>query len=302
MRASNIRYNNMVKKSAHPDIQLFEYLKGAAKAETAKAVEEHLSLCEDCASLAFLVGTLKEAASSEPTPESSSRPPQQTSHVSRAHPDTNELASFFYANSLPADRSGVATHVALCRSCTEAIAQYARAEHIASEYQPDKAVSEQMPAKAWEMIRDWEDSSFAQLKPASDVLSQDLLLRLASILNERSQELPEPGQTVLPAHKVHRTEGAQRVPALVVSRSGEVRSVEFFERVVDPTGATVLRHSEGSLRFDNRLVHALLDFGEKEPLVITELVKSDTVRLEPASREEEKLRRVDCLIVEDTKD
>lgn len=292
----------MVKKSAHPDIELFDYLNGAAEAETAKAIEEHLSLCQECTSLATLIRKLKEAAGSEPTGGSSSLDTQPAPHVSREHPDTNELASFFYASSRPADSSRVASHVALCSSCTEAIAQYARADHIASEYEPAKALPEEAPAKAWELIRDWENTSFAQLKPASDVLSQDLLSRLAGILNEQSQGWSEPGQTVSRSHDFHRAEDAERVPALLVSESGEVQSVEFFERVADPTGATVLRHSEGSLRFDNRLVHALLDFGEKEPLVISELVKSDTLRLEPASREEEKLRRVDCLIVEDTND
>lgn len=286
----------MVKKSAHPDIQLFDYLNGAAEAKAAQAIEEHLSHCEDCASLAALVCKLKETAASEPTPEGSSGASQPASHVSREHPDTNELASFFYANSRPADSSRVAMHVALCSSCTEAIAQYARAEHIASKYKPEKALTEEMPAKAWEMIRDWEDSSFAQLKPASEVLGKELLSQLFSLFDARTHEVSER------THEVSRSQDASRIPVLVVSRSGEVRGVEFFERMVDSTGAKVLKHAEGSQRFDNRLVHALLDYGEKEPVLISELIRSDTLRLEHTPREEDKLRRVDYFIIEESRD
>lgn len=284
----------MIKKAAHPGFQLFEYLNGALDERAAQVIEAHLSVCDDCASVARLVRALRESAL-EPNREGQSQ-------TSGEHPDLSELASFFYAKSRSAGSSNMAAHVALCSSCGEAIAQYARGEHAAAEYNPASVAAVQVPAKAWEMIRDWEDSSFAKVKPASEAISQDLLTRLARILNERSQESPEMGQAVSRSQNVHRTEDAERVPVLVVSRSGQVRSVEFFERVVDPTGARVLRHSEGSLRFDNRLVHALLDFGEKEPLVISELIESDTLRLEPAPREEEKLRRVDYFIIEESRD
>src|SRR5882762_258555 len=229
----------MVKKSAHPDIQLFDYLNGAAEAEAAKAIEEHLSVCEDCTSLAALVCKLKESASSEPTHENSSRASQPASRVSREHPDTNELASFFYSSSRPAHGSRVAMHVALCSSCTEAIAQYARTEHIASKYEPEKALMEEMPAKAWEMIRDWEDSSFAQLKPPGEVLGKELLSRLFSLFDARTPKVSER------THEVSRSQDAGRIPVLVVSRSGEVRGVEYFEGIVDSTGVKVLKHAEG---------------------------------------------------------
>jgi putative zinc finger protein len=293
---ASIRENEMVKKSAHPDIQLFDYLNGAAETETVKAIEEHLSMCEDCTSLAALVGKLKQAASSEPTPESSSRASHPVSHVSAEHPDTNELASFFYAKSRSAGSPRVAIHVALCNSCTEAIAQYARAEHIASEYKPAKAAPGEMPAKAWEMIGDWEDSSFAQLKPAREVLGEELLSRLFSLFDARTPQVSER------THEVSRSQDAGRIPVLVVTRSGEVRGVEFFEGMVDSAGVKVLKHAEGSQRFDNRLVHALLDYGEKEPVLISELIRSDTLRLEHAPREEDKLLRVGYFIIEESRD
>lgn len=265
---------------------MFEYLNGALDEKAAQVIEAHLSVCDDCASVARLVRALKESAL-EPNREGQSQ-------TSVEHPDLGDLASFFYAKSLRAESSNVAAHVALCSSCGEAIAQYARAEHAAAEYKAVKETAGEVPAKAWEMIRDWEDSSFAKLKPASEVMGQELLDRLTHLLNKRDANELGSGAS--------RLESAERVPVLIVTSSGEVCGVEFFEREVDSTGASVLKHSEGSARFDNRLVHALLDFGEKEPLVISELIKSDTLRLEPASREEEKLRRVDYLIVEDNKD
>jgi len=291
----------MAKNAAHMKFQLFEYLKGALDSQGAKAVEAHLSGCYDCASVARLVCVLKESAL-EPDREGHSQTSNPTSQAVEEHPDLGQLASFFYAKSRRPGTSSVAAHVALCSSCGEAIAQYARGERAAAEYKAVKEAASEVPAKAWEMIRDWEDSNFAKLKPASEVLGQELLTRLAGILSERSQESPELGQAASRSHNVHGTEDSERIPVLVVSRSGEVRSVEFFEQIVDSSGARILRHSEGSLRFDNRLVHAVLDFGEKEPLVISELIKSDTLRLQPVSRDEANLRRVDCLIVEDTRD
>lgn len=284
----------MVKKSAHPDTQLFDYLNSAAEEKAAQAIEAHLSECDDCASVATLVRMLKASALA-PTRE-------RKSQTAGAHPDISELASFFYLKTPRADSSGVAAHVALCGSCAEAIAQYARAEHAAVDYKPVKEAAGEAPPKAWEIIRDWEDSSFAKLKPASEVLGQELLTRLARTLNERTQDARELAGELSRSQNVDRPEDAERVPVLVVNRSGEVRSVEYFEQVMDQTGARVLRHAEGSQRFNNRLVHALLNLGETDSFVISEVIRSDTLRLKPKSREEESLRRVDYFIVEDSKD
>jgi hypothetical protein len=284
----------MVKKSAHPE-QLFEYLNGAADAEAAQATETHLSACEDCASVAAVVRELKDAASQ---PESESRHPivNLKSQVFEEHPDTGELASFFYAGAPRADSSRVAMHVALCSSCVDAIAQYAQAERASEAYKPGNTLASQVPAKAWELIREWEDSSFAKPKPASEVLGQEMLNRLYSLLDKHTQQVRELD------HAVSGPQSAGRVPVHVVSSSGEVRSVEFFERVIDATGKGVLKHAEGSQRFDNRVVHALLDYGEKDPVVISELIESDTLRQQhAAAREEKTLRRVDYFIIEESR-
>jgi hypothetical protein len=287
----------MVKKSAHPDIKLFEYLSGGLDTKAAQVIDAHLSVCAECASLAGLVRRLK-APASEPNPEGGYQISDLKSQTSGEHPDISELASFFYAKSRRAESSGVASHVAHCSSCGEAIAQYARAEHAAAEYKPAKDTAGEVPAKAWEMIRDWEDSSFAKLKPATEVLSQELLTRLARILNERTQGVREMGEEVSRSQNIHRTEDAGRVPVFVVSRSGEVRSVEFFEQVVDSTGARVLRHAEGSARFDNKPLHALFDFGENDSFVVSNIIHRDTIRLHD-TRAEEESRRADYIIIED---
>ena len=286
--AIGIKEFQMVKKRAHPDTQLFDYLNGAADKTAAKAIEAHLSECDDCASAVVLVRALKIAAS-ETTPETQSSVSTLKSQISREHPDISELASFFYAKSQHAAPSSLASHLALCSPCAEAIAQYARAEGAAAEYKPTSVTTGAVPAKAWEMIRDWENSSFATLKPASEVLGQELLDRLTHLLSSSDVNELESGAS--------RPESAERVPVLIVTSSGEMRGVEFFERELDSSGASVLKHSEGSARFDNKPLHTLFDFGENS-FVASNLIRRDTIRLEQA-RPEEQSRRTDYIIIED---
>jgi hypothetical protein len=138
------------------------------------------------------------------------------------------------------------------------------------------------------MIRDWEDSSFARVKPTNEVLGQELLTRLSRILTHQQERLERDTSA--------RLQG-ERVPVLIVSNSGAVRSVELFDRELDSTGATILRHSEGSARFDNRTLMVLFGFGEKGSFVVSNAVRRDTIRLERV-RTEESLR-ADYIIIED---
>jgi len=264
----------MAKKSEHPDSQLFDYLNGKTEEAETGLIEEHLSACDECASAAAIARALKnEASESEAT------------NLPRQHPDVSELASFFYG-ALEGASSQVAGHVASCASCAEEVAQYAAGERAASEYQVANGTRAEIPAKAWEMISEWEESSFAKLKPAGDVIDQKLLARLPRILKaERS-------------HAVSGTGDAQRVPVLVINGSGDVNSVEYFEESIDPSGARVLKHTEGSARLDKRVVHAVFDAAGEDPVVISELIQSDTLRFEQAERFEE-LRRADFFIIEE---
>jgi anti-sigma factor ChrR (cupin superfamily) len=262
----------MAKKSEHPDSRLFDYLNGRAEEAETRLIGEHLSECDECASAAAVVRAIKNEASEAEAPSSQ-------------HPDVSELASFFYSTQEGVS-SQVAGHIASCSSCAEAIAQYSAAERAASEYHVANGTRAEIPAKAWDLIREWEESSFAKLKPAGDVINRELLERLPRILKA---ERP---------HAVSGTRDAARVPVLVISGSGEVHSVEYFEESIDASGARVLRHTEGSASFDKRVVHALLDIEGKEPLVISELIQSDTLRFEQAERFEE-VRSADFFIIEE---
>lgn len=264
----------MAKKSEHPDSKLFDYLNGKTEEAETGLIAEHLSTCEECASAAAVVRAIKNEASESEATERSGQ-----------HPDVSELTSFFYSTQEGVS-SQVAGHIASCSSCAEEIAQYSAGESAASEYQVANRARGEMPAKAWELISEWEESSFAKLKPAGDVINRELLERLPRILKaERS-------------HAVSGTGDAQRVPVLVISRSGEVNSVEYFEESIDPSGARVLKHAEGSARFDQRVVHAVYDAGGNEPVVISDLIQSDTLRFEQAEQFEE-LRRANFFIIEE---
>jgi hypothetical protein len=279
----------MGKKSAHPEFRLFEYLNGKLDRKAAQAIDAHLSGCGDCASVARLIRELKEAAREQ----NLDGPPHVSSvksQTSGEHPDLSELASFFYAGGRSRKSGNVAAHVALCGFCGEAIAQYARAEHEAAAYNPAAVAAGSVPAAAWEMIRDWEDSSFAKAKPASEVLGPELLMRLARTLDE---QLPRKLERDTSTAK-----DVERVPVLIVSSSGEIRSVEFFEKEFDSTGASVLRHSEGSARFDNKALLALFGFGETDSFVVLNPIRRDTIRLERVRPEEESVR-ADYIIIED---
>jgi hypothetical protein len=271
----------MATKASHPDIEFFDYLSGHAGAEQSRLIEEHLSSCGECASAAALIRAIKDEVL-----ESKAAPGDQ-------HPDVGELATFFY--SPEAANASVARHVALCGPCAEEIAQYAAGERAASGQVPAGAAHSQVPASAWEMIRDWEQSSFANPKPASEVLSADLLEKLSRILSERVDSLRE-SPPVAPQRGVVR-----RVPVLIISRSGEVDSVEYFEESIEPTGARVLRHLEGSTHLDNRRVHALIDVGGIEPLVVTELIESDTLRIDQIEGLRD-IRSADYFIVDEDED
>src|SRR5262245_51647680 len=238
-------------KSMHPETELFEYLNHSLGEEQSSAIETHLSTCEECASVASLVRALKTEGSLT----------NSQSQI-RDHPGINELASFFYAKEESSNISQVANHVAICTSCAEAIAQYTSGERASEMYVPSKATIGEVPASAWEMIDDWENSSFGKLKPANEVLGQELLDRLAELLNERSNREAQIGSS--------ETKTVDRVPVLVVDSSGEARGVEFFDHEIDKTGASVLRHSEGSARFDKKPLHTLF-FDEKEPVVVSQV-------------------------------
>jgi anti-sigma factor RsiW len=293
----------MGRKTRHPD-ELFDYLSGAADPDTSSSVEQHLAICSDCSAVAELVRSLKsgskQVGAGRTTPgESRSKIADTSAEVSESrseishygpHPDISELASVFHGELPRARTRAAAAHIAQCGSCADELAQYARAEEIASQYEARTAERTPAPSAAWELIREWEESSFAKPKQATEVTGTELLDRLASLLSEKDQELRELAGTA---------DRPQLVPVVVVSRSGEFRGVELFEPAAEPGGTSVLRHADKSDRFDSRPVHVLLDFGEKDAVLVSEQITGDTITLERVASARSILRRADYFIVED---
>lgn len=262
----------------HPEKRLFDYLGGKLDKQAAESVEQHLKECSDCALLAAFQSALKTEAGAAKT----------GAELSERHPDTSELARLFYNGADDAASSATARHVALCLDCANDIASYASADNLALDYSPATSAQPEIPATAWEMIRRWEDSSFARLKPEPEPLERETLLKLAALFRER--DAVEGSQE---------SEGSDIVPVLVVDRSGELRRVEMFERSEGPSGSSILRHAEKSEQFDNKPVHALLDYGDDERRVVSDRIRRDRACLETPDREGTRLRRANYFIIED---
>ena len=247
---------------SHCDNSFFEYLNGNLADGPAREVAEHIAACADC-KLYFDSLIVLKAQLSNP------------SDASGVHPSVGELADFFYSES-PAQK-GIASHVATCTECGEALAQYARAEAAAAQFQAVQGSTHQIPAAAWSLIADWEDSPFARTK---DDASLDLMNRLSSLIEskEKTADESQPGS------------GGQMVAVTVLGKGGEVLGVEMFEQV---TGG--LRHSESSDRFNEKLVHAILEFGAQQRTLISDRVRGDRIELTRPSVP----ARVHYFIVED---
>jgi anti-sigma factor RsiW len=266
----------MARTPAHPDKQLFDYLNDSLKESSARRVEQHLHGCSQCARAAALFRALKST---------------RVSVGDLPHPDASEIGALFYGKSSIASPRTTA-HVATCRSCAEELSEYSRAEAAASLYNPAERASGSVPAASWEMIREWEESSFARPRPATEVIGQELLAKLFNLVGERRDWLRDPRRTTtdLPAGTAH----TDSVTVVVVDRSGEVRSVEIFLKETDASGAELLRHADKSERFDNRAVHVLHDADGRQR-VASYRVQCDTIRFESASSEE----KADFFIIEE---
>ena len=282
----------MARKSTHPNRQLFDYLNGSLNEQISQSIERHLAICIECQTVASIIRALKSQAAA------------RALESSENHPDVSELAAFFYNEREDARAAKTAAHVAICRSCAEEIALYARAEHQAAHYDPtrqaedaemNRSISASGNRAAWEMIEDWEDTVYARTKPEIKSLSEDMMQKLASLLEERKDQLIEIERRAVARPEI---EADDLVPVIVVSESGEFRSMEMFESAVGPQGHSTLRHTEETGRFDDKPFYALLDFGEEKPAVRSYLIRHGAVRLERASRPSAVLPRASYFIVE----
>lgn len=277
----------VARKSAHPE-KLFEYLRGESDGPSSQVIDEHLSTCDDCRAIVALTRALKHG----PERSGFSLEPAQT------HPDVSEIASFFYGKSARPRGAATAAHVASCRSCAQELAEYASAERSAAEYSPSRSLAAEFPAAAWELIRDWEESSFAQQKTATYAVSQEMIAKLTQLLVQRREEL-EVSRREAVTHPKSGSERAALVPVIVVDRSGSLRGVEMFERATDAMGADVLKYTGEPERFDRKPFHALLDFGDSNRVVVSDLILRDEIRLPRVERADTEPREADYFIVED---
>ena len=285
----------MANRSVHPDKQLFQYLSGKLDEQTAPKIETHLSACPDCAALASVVRLLK-SESAEPGSELSAEGLEASTAETGPHPDTGELASFFYGGASREPRPAVARHVASCASCAGEIALYAQAERLASDYEPARAAGAETPEAAREMIRDWEESHYAKPRDEAETLSREMLARLAHLVSERKDELLDAKRDLIENSSPDGV--ANAVPVLIIDRAGEFRGVEIFHRE-EGGAAGILKHAESSGRFDNKILHALLGFSDREPVVITEVIRRDAIELKTISRYDSDADRADYFIIED---
>ncbi len=276
----------MVKKSSHPDVSLFDYLSGALDEPDAREVEQHLRGCKDCASVADIFSAMKSENS------------DLKSQITNEHPDVSELARFFYDRPRAANRQ-TAAHVAVCRSCAAELAEYARAERAASSYNPVAVAQAEIPAAAWDLIREWEESS-TRPKSLSRAASREIFAELAELLSRRKDELREMAREQVARHfdKAF-PDKLQLVPVIIVDRAGQFRGVEMFEKVTGPRGASVLKQVEKTNRFDKKPFQAFLDFGEKSYIVISDLVRRDTVRLQHVAHPDRTLCDTDYFIIDE---
>jgi hypothetical protein len=282
----------MSRKSAHPDLSLLDYLSGALDQLEAREVERHLEGCKDCASVAGLIGVLR------------SEYPNLKSQISNRHPDVDELARLFYsrpsAERRRAESRATAAHIAICRSCAEELAHYARAERAASNYTPARDNSSAIPDAAWEMIREWDATSGPHTKTLSRVESREVFAELAELLSGRKEELREMArEQIARDFEKDFPDKLELVPVIIVDRAGQFRGVEMFEKANDPRGASVLKQVEKTNRFDKKPFQAFLDFGEKSNVVISDLVRRDTVRLQHVTHPDRTLRDADYFIIEE---
>jgi hypothetical protein len=221
--------------------------------------------------------TLKAQANQRPSMEAAD-----------GHPDVSELASFFYGKSnQPATRA----HLALCQSCAEEIALYARAESLAADFQPSKKTAAKVPAAAWQLIGDWQDNSFAKPKLQSETVSAAMLTKFARLLASHKDLKAE--------RKAVSKTAPNHVPVIIVNRSGDFRGIEVFEQSQGKSGEITLKPTNQSHRFENKELHALVHQGSKKYDVESFPIERNRVRVGRLANQENAGRLADYFIIED---
>lgn len=205
-----------------------------------------------------------------------------------SHPDVSELASFFYGKS---NKPATGAHLAVCQSCAEEIALYARAERAAADFKPNEKTAATVPAAAWQMINDWQDNSFAKPKAQSETISAEMLTKFARLIAGRKDLKAE--------RKAVTKTAPNQVPVIIVTRSGDFRGIELFEQKEEKGGEITLKPANQSNRFDNKEIHALLQQGSKKYDVESYTIERNKVRVPRLANQETAGRVADYFIIED---
>jgi hypothetical protein len=212
----------------------------------------------------------------------------QAEEDDKLHPDVSELVSFFYGKS---NQPATSAHLAVCQTCAEEIALYARAEVVAADFKPGKKNAAKVPPAAWQMIQDWQDNSFAKPKLQSETVNAEMLTKFARLLAGRKD---------LKAERKAVTKAApNQVPVIIVNRSGDFRGIELFEQSEGKGGEITLKPVNQSSRFDNKELHALLHQGSKKYDVESFTIERNKVRVGRLASQESGNRLADYFIIED---
>ncbi|MEW6131111.1 MAG: hypothetical protein AB1757_29035 [Acidobacteriota bacterium] len=204
------------------------------------------------------------------------------------HSDAGDLAAFFYGK---ASKPTVAAHLAICSTCKEEIALYAKAERAAVAFKPNKKNVSEVPAAARELIRDWEESAFAKPKTQSTEINADLLAKLAKALGEHQISRKEQ-RSVSGSDK-------QQVTVFILTRSGEIRGTEIFACSENKSGEVMLKCADTSARFNSRKLHALLHQDGKRYTVESYSIERNRVRVGKMNERELAIERTHYFIIED---
>jgi hypothetical protein len=205
-----------------------------------------------------------------------------------AHPDTDELAAFFYGKS---HKPTTAAHLAACQNCAEEITLYRQSEQAATDFKPNQKTAGKIPAKAWQMIRDWQDNSFARPKPHSETVSAEMLTKFSRLIASRKEFKPE--------RKAVSKAAPNQVPVIVLNREGDFRGIEMFEKSESKSGEVTLKHLDQSGRFDKKELHALLSQDSKKYDVESFTIERNKVRVGKMVTRESVRFRAKYFIIED---
>jgi hypothetical protein len=240
-----------MKQSEHPEEELIEYTAGRLTGESARAISGHLAACSDCK---LLVESLAAIGHRIPS-----------SNTTDWHPAVGQLADFFFAEAPEREASSIAAHLSTCGDCADEIAQYAQAEAAAQGFEVSRGTTAKVPSAAWELIDEWETSPFARLKDSHEVANDELLQKLSDLLESNPPaRAGEAGELKVSA----------LVAVTVIDRSGRVIGVEMFEKVEGG-----LKHAKESAQFDDKPVHALLEFAEGKRMVVSDRIRGDRIEI-----------------------